>query len=1781
MIVVLGMHRSGTSLVGQILNNLGYSLGKHPMPPGTENEKGYFENTKLMEFHDFVLEEAGSHWNDPHPIPAEWWTDSRLRHFSAKLAALIADEFEGCDKMLIKDPRMCRLLPLWRAYFAAAGIRHRWLVLLRHPVSVAKSLERRDGFSRRYGFLLWVQHVLEAERQTRGEDRLLLTHEEVLGGAYAAPIATLLEMSPDAVRESGKGAVEPRLVHHHGSESEFDKERVSLLAKRSWEELTRPAGEGGARRDALDSLWDEFMTLQAVIPSEFSGVPTAGGGGIGKRTSLYCDIGGGFSESAKCEADYISRAGVLIAQFKIPPAWSGRIKAWRWDPIEGSFLACRDLGATDNQGRAYQLEPLDTMGTSDGWVMFATTDPMVKLSPPPLGSISSLTVSARLRPILLSEATDLQRANVGNGQEVRDLPDDRGAARKAQDAATKVRTHAVHRAIKHSLTSQLAALLPFLFLLRAKTRRAVRNLRQLRAFDSKFYESQLPPGFSIRRPIVHYWVFGRTLGLKPYPYTAIGDGLTAKKRVVFYSAEPHTPGHAYRVRMYSEALASRGYDVLIIGPGKLGAAVSMLERNCALVMWRVAWDQNIASLVDAARGAGARIVFDVDDLMFEPGLAKIEVIDGIRNQGLQEDGIAKFYRCIRSTLLAADFCTCPTQPLSTAMRRFNKPTVVLPNGFDEPTLVRSRKAAASRRSQAGDGRIRLGYAGGSRTHQRDFARAAGAVARVLREHPECLLVLFRLSRPEGDIPYMDIAEFPELLRLESQIEWRNIVPHDAVPDELARFDINLAPLETGNPYCEAKSELKYFEAALVDVPTVASPTAPFSAAMRHGETGFLAADEAAWYASLKRLVMEPALRASIARNAFFDVLWRYGPERRAEMAEAFIEQVLGDSRSAARFYELEVRRKVAPRRPLPEIPDFEIIVEAGVRAQSDVAVIIPLYNYAQFVEEALESVRHQSLRSKELIVIDDCSTDDSLAVAKQWIGQHGREFTYVALLKNRQNSGLALTRNAGFAFSEARFVFPLDADNMIEPECLDRCLSAVIESGASVAFPAIDKFGDATGALSASFWHPARLAGGNYIDAMALVRKTAWSAIGGYRRMKTMGWEDFEMWCRFVEEGFWGAWVPERLARYRVHGVSMIQAARNEDEKRANLIAEIREIHPWVDDAALAMTWLDRSALDEIPDKNAADERADPVSPAAPRPRDRERLIELLPLLRCPESGKPLRLVSDECLETEDGSRRWPVKNWRPVFFGEAEQTRVVPDAHLSNAVSPKALELVENAAGPVLNMSAGGSRTWLPNLIELETAIFRNTDVVGDGHALPFADGVFDAVLALNAFEHYQDPDKAVAEILRVLKPGGKVFIHTAFLQPLHEAPWHFFNCTKYGLLRWFAPFEVVEARVSENFNPIYALSWQASELLALVQAECGARSAKRVGSMTLENVAGFWRDPEVREDRCWEDFRMLSQQAQERLAAGFEFIGKKAGALPAPGMVRASSSSTRGGTGTPRPRSRERLMEMLPLLRCPESGQTLRLTSDEWLETENGSRRWPVKDWHPVFFGEDGQTRVFPDAHLSNAVCQKALDLVENAAGPVLNISAGGSRTWLPNLIELETAIFRNTDVVGDGHALPFADGVFDAVLAINAFEHYRDPDKAVAEILRVLKPGGKVFIHTAFLQPLHEAPWHFFNCTKYGLLRWFEPFEVVEVGVSENFNPIYSLSWQASEILGVVHGERGAGAAKRVGAMTLEQLAGFWREPKVREGRCWEDFRKLSQQAQERLAAGFEFIGRKRPA
>ncbi|MDR3622072.1 MAG: methyltransferase domain-containing protein [Paludisphaera borealis] len=269
------------------------------------------------------------------------------------------------------------------------------------------------------------------------------------------------------------------------------------------------------------------------------------------------------------------------------------------------------------------------------------------------------------------------------------------------------------------------------------------------------------------------------------------------------------------------------------------------------------------------------------------------------------------------------------------------------------------------------------------------------------------------------------------------------------------------------------------------------------------------------------------------------------------------------------------------------------------------------------------------------------------------------------------------------------------------------------------------------------------------------------------------------------------------------------------------------------------------------------------------------------------------------------------------------------------------------------------------------------------------------------------------------------------------------------------------------------------------------------------------------------------------------------------------------------------ERLDQILPKLACPRCLGSLG-RSDGGLTCKACAARYPIHQDRPVLIEDPaGPPRVMSEAHLSNQPPSEFVDWVSKLDGWALNVGAGGTARKLPNCIEMEYSIFRHTDVVGDAHKLPFASESFDAVVTFNTFEHLINPNVAANEIHRVLKPGGRLILHTAFLQPVHEPPYHFYNTTEYGLRNWFRNFHVEDVTVSANFQPGYVLAWLACEIRNAVATNQGEDAGKRFGATTLDEWAAAWSDPARQSGPAWETLKNLPQDTQKRFAAGFQLV------
>jgi hypothetical protein len=181
VILVLGMHRSGTSALAGVLSQLGVSFGDKLIPAiEGVNEKGFFEHTDLVSLNQAVLHALGRSWLDLDAMPDLWWQQEALKALSTEIIAVLQRDFDEEDVWGLKDPRMCRLMPLWQQLLIEAGIESRVILCFRHPLEVAGSLCRRDGLNFNLAIAMWFQHVLECERDTRDTLRSSMCYEALL-----------------------------------------------------------------------------------------------------------------------------------------------------------------------------------------------------------------------------------------------------------------------------------------------------------------------------------------------------------------------------------------------------------------------------------------------------------------------------------------------------------------------------------------------------------------------------------------------------------------------------------------------------------------------------------------------------------------------------------------------------------------------------------------------------------------------------------------------------------------------------------------------------------------------------------------------------------------------------------------------------------------------------------------------------------------------------------------------------------------------------------------------------------------------------------------------------------------------------------------------------------------------------------------------------------------------------------------------------------------------------------------------------------------------------------------------------------------------------------------------------------------------------------------------------------------------------------------------------------------------------------------------------------------
>jgi GT2 family glycosyltransferase len=267
------MHRSGTSAFTGILDLLGVNLGTQLLETQPDNPKGFFENKYVVQANDCILETLNTSWDDTFPLPPDWRDRFEGSQLLADIQDFLRTDMSENQLSALKDPRLSRLLPLWLPLFAAEGVSPHVALIIRNPVEIAESLAQRNGFSTEKSLILWMQHMLEAERNSRNLPRgfvkfesLLLDPQQCVEKLFRCAGLELPDFSQANSQELST-FLDKKMRHHQVSDEELDARCFTLIA--DYYRLLCKISEHGAVSaqdlEHMDELYRQFETSQALF----------------------------------------------------------------------------------------------------------------------------------------------------------------------------------------------------------------------------------------------------------------------------------------------------------------------------------------------------------------------------------------------------------------------------------------------------------------------------------------------------------------------------------------------------------------------------------------------------------------------------------------------------------------------------------------------------------------------------------------------------------------------------------------------------------------------------------------------------------------------------------------------------------------------------------------------------------------------------------------------------------------------------------------------------------------------------------------------------------------------------------------------------------------------------------------------------------------------------------------------------------------------------------------------------------------------------------------------------------------------------------------------------------------------------------------------------------------------------------------------------------------------------------------------------------------------------
>lgn len=343
----------------------------------------------------------------------------------------------------------------------------------------------------------------------------------------------------------------------------------------------------------------------------------------------------------------------------------------------------------------------------------------------------------------------------------------------------------------------------------------------------------------------------------------------------------------YRTANVAEELEGQGFkcSITIQDNPFLSTYVNKFK---IFIFHRVLCTPSVKKMIEKIKVQNKEIIFETDDLVFDSKY--LEFMDYFKlmnsfEKKLYENGVGG--EILQDPYVKV--CTSTTDYLAEKLKEYNKKVFIVPNKLSKRDIGIAEKILNKKKCHSGldpeskeilnpmpTGRqevqddnkiVKLGYFSGTISHNKDFAVITDALVAIMEKYPQVELFL---------VGPLDIEN--KLNKFKERIKQLPYVSREKHFANIAKVDINLAPLEMENPFCQSKSELKFFEAGILKIPTIVSATETFQRAISDGIDGFVASDTAEWISKLEELILSSEMRSRMGLEARKKALEQYATQ---------------------------------------------------------------------------------------------------------------------------------------------------------------------------------------------------------------------------------------------------------------------------------------------------------------------------------------------------------------------------------------------------------------------------------------------------------------------------------------------------------------------------------------------------------------------------------------------------------------------------------------------------------------------------------------------------------------------------------------------------------------------------------------------------------------------------------------------------------------------------------------------------------------------------------------